>query len=115
MGGMEAFWDTEILGEMTPWERHLRECTLKGRREREALRNSWLAKREGFKAQFKCGDWPKPPTDKEMEQKHGRDRRRWPRDKHCKMEYAEVGDFDKDQYPTWFDLQESRALGFDWF
>jgi hypothetical protein len=31
------------------------------------------------------------------------------------MEYAEVGDFDKDQYPTWFDLQESRALGFDWF
>lgn len=112
---MEAYWDTEILGEVTPRERHLRECALKGRREREALRNSWLAKREGFKAQFKSGDWPKPPTDREMEEKHGRDRRRWPRDKHCKMEYAEVGDFDKDQYPTWFDLQESHALGFDWF
>lgn len=112
-GSMEAYWDTDITGERTLRERELRESSLKGRREREAVKNSWLAKREGLKAKFTSGDWPKPPTDEELEEKHGRDRRRWPRDKHWRIEYAEVGDFDKDQYPTWFDLAERHALGFD--
>jgi hypothetical protein len=39
------------------------------REETKGIKNGWLTKIEEHEAEFKSGDWPKPPTDKEMEER----------------------------------------------